>query len=145
MKLFLRIGPWCHGEVRNGGFPDWLLKKPYPIRTNNDEYFNDVKRLYTKIYHEVEGLFYKENGPIVGVQIENEFGHCGGLQGEEGENHMKYLLALAKEIGFITPYYTATGWGGAVTGGMLPVMGGYCEAPWDQRLTEIEPDRKSVV
>jgi hypothetical protein len=26
-----------------------------------------------------------------------------------------------------------------ITGGLLPVMGGYCEAPWDQRLTEIEP------
>ena len=27
MKVFLRIGPWPHGEVRNGGFPDWLVKK----------------------------------------------------------------------------------------------------------------------
>ena len=26
LKLILRIGPWAHGEVRNGGFPDWLLK-----------------------------------------------------------------------------------------------------------------------
>lgn len=26
-----------------------------------------------------------------------------------------------------------------MTGGLIPVMGGYCEAPWDQRLTEIEP------
>lgn len=29
--------------------------------------------------------------------------------------------------------------GRAMTGGLIPVMGGYCEAPWDQRLTEIEP------
>ncbi len=27
MPFFLRIGPWAHGEVRNGGFPDWLLQK----------------------------------------------------------------------------------------------------------------------
>ena len=26
-KMLLRIGPWIHGETRNGGFPDWLLKK----------------------------------------------------------------------------------------------------------------------
>ena len=37
------------------------------------------------------------------------------------------------------PYYTATGWGGAATGGLLPVLGGYCDAPWDPRITEIEP------
>lgn len=27
MHVWLRIGPWAHGEARNGGFPDWLLKK----------------------------------------------------------------------------------------------------------------------
>lgn len=27
MKVWLRIGPWAHGECRNGGFPDWLVKK----------------------------------------------------------------------------------------------------------------------
>ena len=52
---------------------------------------------------------------------------------------MRMLKLFAKEVGLKVPIYTATGWGGAVTGGMLPVMGGYCEAPWDQRLTEIEP------
>ena len=27
MHCVLRIGPWAHGEVRNGGFPDWLMEK----------------------------------------------------------------------------------------------------------------------
>lgn len=27
MQAILRIGPWVHAEVRNGGFPDWLLEK----------------------------------------------------------------------------------------------------------------------
>lgn len=139
LKMFLRIGPWSHGEVRNGGFPDWLLRKDYELRTNNQEYFDEIKRLYGKIFEQVEGFLFKEGGPIVGVQIENEYGHCGGLNGEEGEKHMRTLTEIAKEVGFDVPYYTATGWGGAVTGGLLPVMGGYCEAPWDQRLTEIEP------
>jgi len=26
LNVLLRIGPWCHGEVRNGGFPNWLQK-----------------------------------------------------------------------------------------------------------------------
>ena len=137
LYVFLRIGPWCHGEVRNGGFPDWLLK--YDVRTNDAGYLEQAERFYALIFEQVKGLLHKDGGPIIGIQIENEYGHVGGLGGEEGELHMRNLLAIAKKTGFDVPYYTATGWGGAVTGGMLPVMGGYCEAPWDQRLTEIEP------
>lgn len=139
MKMVLRVGPWCHAEVRNGGFPDWLLQKDFEVRTNDSAYLAEVHKFYTKIYEQVEGLLLKDGGPIIGLQIENEYGHCGGMNGEEGEAHMRLLTKMAKEIGFEVPIYTATGWGGAVTGGLLPVMGGYCEAPWDQRLTEIEP------
>lgn len=139
LSLILRIGPWSHAEVRNGGFPDWILKKNYEVRTNDEAYLAEVRRFYTKIYEQAEGLLLKDGGPVIGVQIENEYGHCGGLSGEEGEQHMRLLTQMSKEIGFDVPIYTATGWGGAVTGGLLPVMGGYCEAPWDQRITEIEP------
>ena len=139
----LRIGPWAHGEARNGGFPDWLLQdakaKGYETRTDAPEYLKHVRRFYEKTYEQAKGFFIKDGGPVIGIQIENEYGHCGGKGGEEGEKHMRTLLAMAKEIGFEAPIYTATGWGGAVTGGMIPVMGGYCEAPWDQRTTEIEP------
>ena len=38
LPVFLRIGPWCHGEVRNGGFPDWLLEKEIPLRCDDPEY-----------------------------------------------------------------------------------------------------------
>lgn len=144
LKMFLRIGPWCHGEVRNGGFPDWLLQKEYEVRSNEEGYFDAVGTFYKKIYEQVEGLLYGDGGPVIGVQIENEYGHCGGLCGEEGEEHMRRLTRIAQNAGFILPYYTATGWGGAATGGILPVMGGYCEAPWDQRLTEIEPSGNYV-
>ncbi len=143
LKCILRIGPWAHGEARNGGFPDWLLKdakeKGYETRCDAPLYLEHVRRFYEKTYEQVKGFFLKDGGPIIGIQIENEYGHCGGKTGEEGEQHMRTLLGMAKEIGFDAPLYTATGWGGAVTGGMLPVMGGYCEAPWDQRTTEIEP------
>ena len=57
---------------------------------------------------------------------------------------MRRLTELAKKVGLIAPLYTATGWGGAATGGLLPVMGGYYEAPWDQRTTELEPNENYV-
>ena len=142
IKLWLRIGPWVHAEVRNGGFPDWLLKKNFQVRTNDEAYFAVVEKWYKKIFEQVQGYFYSDSepdNPIIGVQIENEFGHCGGLYDETGETHMQRLTKMAKEIGFNVPFYSATGWGGARTGGLIPVMGGYCDAPWDPRTCEIEP------
>lgn len=144
LVMILRIGPWVHAEVRNGGFPDWLLKKCPRARTNDEAYFDEVRKLYGRIFSEVDGLLLKDGGPIIGVQIENEYGHCGGLTGEEGEAHMRRLLDIARDAGFDVPLYTATGWGGAVTAGLLPVMGGYCDAPWDPRTTEIEPSGNFV-
>lgn len=137
LYLMLRIGPWCHGEARNGGFPDWMLR--YKIRTNQPEYIEQVERFYALIYEQAKDFLFKNGGPIIGIQIENEYGHCGGLTGDDGEAHMRGLTDIAKRVGFDVPLYTATGWGGAMTGGLLPVMGGYCDAPWDQRLTELEP------
>ena len=140
---FLRIGPWVHGEVRNGGFPDWLLQeadeKDFILRSDAPQYLKAVRSFWEKIFEQTQGFLLKDGGPVIGIQIENEYGHVGGQRGEIGEIHMQTLMEMAKEIGFDVPIYTATGWGGAVTGGAIPVMGGYCEAPWDPRLTEIEP------
>ncbi len=146
ISVFLRLGPWVHGEARNGGFPDWLQAKQDTIDLRSDDpaYLVYVRRLWEQVYEQAKGLLYKDGGPVIGTQIENEYGHVGGYRGEKGEQHMRTLAAMAREIGFDLPLYTATGWGGAVTGGLLPVMGGYCEAPWDQRITEIEPNSNYV-
>lgn len=145
LKVFLRIGPWCHGEVRNGGFPDFLLKKDFEPRTNDDRYFKYVEDFYSAVFEQIKGLQHKDGGPIIGVQIENEYGHCGGLGGEEGEAHIRRLTEIARSVGFDVPYFTTTGWGGAVTGGLLPVMGAYCDAPWDPRTEKLEPNPNYLI
>ena len=136
MHVWLRIGPWAHGEARNGGFPDWLLKKGYKLRSDDPDYLALVERFWKKIYKEVEGTHC-----ILGIQIENEYGHVGGLRGAAGEQHMRTLTQLAKTIGFEASYWTATGWGGAVLGDLIPVMGGYCDAPWDASLKQLPPNK----
>ena len=144
LYMFLRIGPWCHGEARNGGFPDWLMRADCELRANNPRYIELVGRFYRRLFEQVKGFLFKDGGPIIGIQVENEYGHCGGLTGDAGEAHMRALTEVAKCIGFDVPLYTATGWNGAVTGGLLPVMGGYCDAPWDRSLAEIEPSGNYV-
>lgn len=136
LEVMLRIGPWCHGEVRNGGFPDWLMNKPYRLRENNDGYLNQVRRWYGNIAGQVGGMLYKDGGPIIGIQIENEL--CDDAE------HLKTLKNIAIECGIVAPIYTVTGWN-SVTGAripvyeVLPVFGGYCDAPWEADLKRIAP------
>lgn len=75
MPVIIRIGPFCHGEIRSGGFPDWLFAKPLEVRSNDPEYLKIVRRLYTEIGKQMEGLYYKDGGPVIGCQVENEMQH----------------------------------------------------------------------
>ena len=49
LYVILRVGPFAHGEVRNGGLPDWLYGKPFEVRTTHPEFLQYVRRLYAKI------------------------------------------------------------------------------------------------
>ena len=131
-------------ECRNGGFPDWLIdmerRGELRLRENNDKYLALVDGFYTKIGEQAAGFMYKDGGPVIGIQIENEYGHCGGPSDRaEGMAHMCMLKKMAQEKGLITPYYSATGWGGAyVPEGFLAMLGGYVDAPWAEHTHELD-------
>ena len=71
----VRVGPFCHGEIRSGALPDWLYGRPFEVRSNDEGYLYYVSRLYKEIGRQLEGLFFKDGGPIIGVQLENEYQH----------------------------------------------------------------------
>ena len=74
LKVLLRIGPWCHGECRNGGFPDFIQhQNKFKFRTNDPTYLRYVERFFNKLGEQVKGLMWKDGCPIVGIQIENEY------------------------------------------------------------------------
>ncbi|MBQ7678366.1 MAG: beta-galactosidase [Butyrivibrio sp.] len=144
LYVILRVGPFDHGEVRNGGYPDWLYGKPFDTRALSEGYLACVRTLYTQIAEQVQGLFFQDNGPIIGVQIDNEYMHSAapwerttGISdewvpgGHEGNAYMLALRDLARECGLTPVFYTCTGWGGAATPEeMLPLWGGYAFRPW---------------
>lgn len=81
LDFILRIGPFCHSEMRNGGLPDWLYGREFQIRTNDPIYLKYVDRFYTEIARQVKGLLFKDGGPIICVQIENELQHSSSPWG----------------------------------------------------------------
>lgn len=135
LKVVVRLGPWAHGEARYGGIPDWVVDA-MPTRGNDAEYLRHVERLYAEIGAQIKGLLWKDGGPVIGVQLENEYNLGGPGQGEA---HISALKALAVKAGMDVPLYTVTGWDGAVypSGEVMPVFGGYPDEPWAKSTTEL--------
>lgn len=131
LKMIVRCGPWDHGEVRNGGFPDWLLAKGWKTRTDDTNYLAKVRILYGQIAEQLSGLLWKDGGPVIGIQLENEY--SGPAQ------HLLTLKRLAQEAGLDVPLYTRTGWPGLGSpmpfGEIVPLYGVYAEGFWDRELT----------
>jgi hypothetical protein len=131
LKVIVRCGPWCHGEVRNGGQPDWLLHKGWKLRTDDPPYLDKVKILYTEIAKQLSGLLWKDGGPVIGLQFENEYGGPAA--------HLLTLKRLGREAGLDVPIYTKTGWPELSTplpfGELIPLYGVYAEGFWDRELT----------
>lgn len=127
----VRIGPWCHGEVRNGGLPDWILKKPYKTRTDAPEYLEKVIILYGEIAKQIKGLYWKNGGKIIGCQFENEY--------KGRAEHLLNLKKIALDLGIDVPIYTRTAWHTMASplplGEIIPLFGVYAEGFWDRELT----------
>ena len=131
LPVVVRMGPWCHGEVRNGGLPDWLLQKGCKLRSDDPAYLEKVRILYGEIAGQLKGQLWKDGGPVIGVQLENEY--------RGPAEHLLTLKRLAREAGLDVPLYTRTGWPELSTpmpfGEILPLFGAYAEGFWDRELT----------
>ena len=132
MPVVLRMGPFCHGEVRNGGIPEWMFTKECRLRDQNVVFLSYAEKLYRQIYTQVQGLQWKEGGPVIAAQFDNEYRGKG-----------EYLMALkniAMKIGFDLPFYTRTGWPELRTpvpfGELIPLYGDYADGFWDKEITE---------
>lgn len=123
IDVVLRIGPWCHGEVRNGGFPDWVVEAAPRARTNDPEYLRLAADWYRQVAEQVR-RFCGPDGRIIGIQLENEL--------YDQPDHLATLKQLARAAGFTAPLWTATGWGGALLPPheVLPLYSGYADGFW---------------
>jgi len=131
LKAVVRCGPWCHGEVRNGGLPDWILQKGWQVRSSDPNYLARVRILYQEIAAQLQGLLWKDGGPVIGIQLENEY--SGPAE------HLMSLKRIAREASLDAPLYTRTGWprmqGQLPFGEILPLFGVYAEGFWDRDIT----------
>jgi len=129
LLVVARIGPWVHGETRNGGFPDWLQALPVVHRTNDPAYLDLVRDWYRDIAVQLDGLLHgieNPDAPVIGIQIENEL--------YDQPDHLDTLRTIAEQEGLAASLWIATGWGGAQLPAdrMLPVYAGYSDGFWEE-------------
>uniref|UniRef100_A0A4W3J182 Galactosidase, beta 1 n=1 Tax=Callorhinchus milii TaxID=7868 RepID=A0A4W3J182_CALMI len=73
--VILRAGPYICGEWDMGGLPAWLLqKKSIVLRSSDPDYLASVDRWMSVLLPKVKPFLYQNNGPIISVQVENEYG-----------------------------------------------------------------------
>lgn len=134
LKVLMRIGPWDHGECRNGGHPDWVLEGTAGQRGRNTKsttcgtlrsvdprYLACVEGWYQALAAELKGLYWSDGGPVMISQVDNE------------TPDWKFLLALkalGEKHGIEPVFYSKTGWPAPAPGypaayPMLPYFGGY--------------------
>ncbi|XP_023643470.1 beta-galactosidase 17 isoform X2 [Capsella rubella] len=105
--VMLRAGPYICGEWDLGGFPAWLLavKPRLQLRTSDPAYLKLVERWWDVLLPKVFPLLYSNGGPVIMVQIENEYGSYG-----HDKAYLRNLVSMAREhLGDDVIVYTTDG------------------------------------
>lgn len=123
LDVVLRIGPWAHGEARNGGFPDWVQQAPVEHRGDDPAYLALVEEWFGQLARALDGRCCPER--VLAIQLENEF------HGQP--THLLTLKRLARAAGLHAPLWTATAWDDAQLppgDEVMPLYGGYGDGFW---------------
>lgn len=105
LDVVVRPGPYICTELDFGGFPAWLLKTPGLRVRSLDPRFMQASAAYMKrVGQELAPLQSTHGGPIIMVQVENEYGSFG--------NDHDYMAAIKQHVldaGFDVPLFTSDG------------------------------------
>ena len=116
LHVILRPGPYVCSEWDLGGLPAWLLADPGMVLRSTDERFmTPAEKWIARLGRELAGLQFAEGGPIIAVQVENEYGSF-----DHDTAYMRRIYDALRGAGFgASLLYTADG-PAQLTAGTLP-------------------------
>lgn len=105
LDVIVRPGPYICAEWSNGGLPAWLTGRPglHP-RSSDERYLAAVSEWFDELIPRLVRLQRSNGGPIVAVQVENEFGSYGDDHG-----YMRWMRDALVQRGITELLYTADG------------------------------------
>ncbi|KAI0015914.1 putative beta-calactosidase [Xylariomycetidae sp. FL0641] len=141
LTVVLRPGPFIGAEHEWGGFPSWLQEIPdMEIRRYNEPFLEAVYKYFDRVGEELRPLQVTEQGPLIMVQVENEYGSYG-------DDH-EYMQALTDSLrkNFNVPLYTTdsgepTNLENAAVPGVLAEIDGQAKSGFEARASVKDPSR----
>ncbi|RYG58614.1 hypothetical protein EON64_21135, partial [archaeon] len=100
LYVHLRIAGYICGEWNFGGMPGWLRELNATLRTYDEVWMKQLSQFVEKTLAVVKGadLLYTQGGPIVMLQIENEYGNMEGYYGQQGHDYVSWLSKYAQSL-----------------------------------------------
>ncbi|MGW7661023.1 glycoside hydrolase family 35 protein [Streptomyces sp. NPDC054756] len=113
----VRPGPYICAEWENGGLPAWLTAEAGArVRTGDERYLRRVADWFGRLAEEIVPRQIDRGGPVLMVQVENEYGSYGSDAG-----YLRRLAGLLREVGVAVPLFTSDGpEDHMLSGGTLP-------------------------
>ena len=116
LYVILRPGPYICAEWDFGGLPAWLLRDDIPLRCNDERFLRKLRPYLLKVFELARPLLCTNGGPILAMQVENEYGSYG-----DDRDYMAAVNRIYDEGGIDCLRFTADGsldW--TLSGGTLP-------------------------
>ena len=105
LYVILRPGPYSCAEWEFGGFPWWLLKdKTMQLRTRHPYFLERCKKYLAEVGKQLAPLQIQNGGPIIMVQVENEYGSYGS-----DTAYMNTIKEYTEQAGFTVPLFHCDG------------------------------------
>ncbi|MBJ3592560.1 beta-galactosidase [Salmonella enterica subsp. enterica serovar Saintpaul] len=114
--VILRPSPYICAEWEFGGLPAWLLRDPsLRVRSSQPAFLQAVERYYAELLPRLVPWQYDRGGPVVMMQLENEYGSFGN-----DKAYLRALSAMMRQYGVTVPLFTSDGaWREALQAGSL--------------------------
>ncbi|CAN8004543.1 unnamed protein product, partial [Ixodes hexagonus] len=108
LLVILRVGPFICGERDNGGLPSWLYSKSSPakVRTTDNTFMSAMERWLGQLLPTMKAMFYKNGGPVIALQMENEY----GIQMCDSDYMPAVYNIFKKQVGDDVILFTADYW-----------------------------------